>query len=89
MQLELAEYLVNLALETGNYDEDEVNVRESYSGRGMYGRSTAGIVGLHSADIACLILQAAQDMDLTEELEEFDIPSSFSQDSMGLSTIVY
>ena len=89
MQLELAQYIVNQAIETGNYDEEEVRVYENYSGRGMYGRTTAGVVGLTGSEIACMVLQFAQECDLTEELEDLEIPTTFSEDSLGRSMIIY
>lgn len=54
----------------------DVEVRERYSGRGMYGRETAGVVGPRRA-----ILKAAFAADVDA--------GNFEWDSMGLDEIAY
>ena len=71
-----------------NFCEDNgYDLREDYSGRGMFGRSCIGIVGdfnpLHL--VLCLA-----DVLRDEEFDNAeDILGRPCQDSMGLSTIVY
>lgn len=90
MDLQLAKFLVELADDSGEYDMDDVYVREDYSGRAMYGKTTAAVVGLNCNDVAYLVLQNAQDDDcFYERLEPITSIKPLKQDSMGLSTIIY
>lgn len=72
----------------------DAEVREDYSGRGMYGKTCVGIVtdAPHKDIIIATIRVFAQDndgldiMDILDKVEDV-IPSRV--DSMGLSTIYY
>lgn len=60
----------------------DVEVREGYSGRGMYGRKVTGLVVADVSDLIAIGFAAAEagiDMD--------DLPHRY--DSMGRSIIVY
>jgi hypothetical protein len=92
MKLATAEKLKDLIDDMGI--EDEVRVNEDYSGRGMYGDTTAGVVVNDPISIIQVMAQYALDADgieLDDEDHEFlnDIKSGFRTDSMGYDTIVY
>lgn len=73
MKLETAQAIVQAAQE----NELNVTLREHYSGRGMFGKSTAGVVGSRS-DITAAIFHASKD----------ELPS-IRWDNMGLDMIAY
>ena len=93
MDLELAETLVQVLEDEGI----EARLEESYSGRGMYGKTTAGVVLEGDAgDIIRAIINNATCFIKEEEepVEFFDLSERFSignlrQDSMGLGMIIY
>ncbi len=92
MKLEIAKLIVDSAEKL----DLEVKLREGYSGRGMFGKTTAGIVG-SKASITKATAYAAyrfgsedlpeidEDLEIEEFLEELD----FSWDSMGRDEIAY
>lgn len=91
MQKVIAEAIVEAMEEQGH----EASVREGYSGRGMFGKETTGIV----ADSVGTVMRAILS-DVLEEssiirqvAEENDISpldiDGISIDSMGLDTIIY
>ena len=82
MQLELAQKIYDLALETGDYYEEDLELRTNYR------RAGAGIVGIGVLQILSLVVANAHEF-VDEDGDPIFEPSSFSQDSMGLSTIVY
>lgn len=88
MKLETAQRIVEAAKDVG----DDVALRENYSGRGMFGETTAGVVG-RTTDILAAVANAA--FLLGKRGEQADVESFFhdvhrlSQDSMGRETIVY
>lgn len=73
-------------------DFGEVDFRNSYSGRGMYGKQCVGITG---SETACMSLISAVIVALVDEVEADEFPAavdtlmSFSRDNMGLDIIVY
>lgn len=72
----------------------EARVREEYSGRGMYGKTTSGIVVEDPMIIAQAMANFAMEADgleLDDEDHQFlnDITRGFRTDSMGYDTIVY
>lgn len=73
MKLEDAERIVELALDHGH----DMELREDYSGRGMYGKETTAVIG-----DAYMIYWAAGALGIS--------PKALRVDSMGKSdTIVY
>jgi len=84
MDIQLAKQLVELLEDRG----EDASLREDYSGRGMYGRSTAGVV---CDGIGTLLKAVLEDAHLFVEdgSPMYDRISSFSTDSMGYSTIIY
>jgi len=69
-----------------------VEARHDYSGRGMYGRETSGVVIESVTDLVGCMLQNAEE--LAEEVkalqeEGVEMPGGFRTDSMGYDTIVY
>jgi hypothetical protein len=67
--------------------EEDVELRESYSGRGMYGKSCFGLVGRNVASIGMKLTAYLADSD------ELDLAVSLAkcanQDSMGMEGIIY
>lgn len=67
--------------------------RESYSGRGMYGKSTSGVVVEQVTDIAQIAAHAAYllcEQGKMEEAEDLvDELDALQVDNMGLQFIVY
>lgn len=80
-----AQFLVKVTEDCGN---QEIDLRDSYSGRGMYDRTTHGVV-VNSVNVLladCInYLRQASD----EVLEEVPNFQKFSQDNMGMNTILY
>jgi len=87
MKLEHAKAIQRAALSTLGFD---VDVRESYSGRGMYGMSTAAVVGRQGEILQSIALAAAdlavKDYDSAMEFVE-DMGLRF--DGMGHDIVVY
>jgi hypothetical protein len=87
VKLEHAERIVAAANDLGL----DVSLHEDYSGRGMYGRKTAGVSGklgaiLQSVAQAALELADFNDYDTTQDfVKDMDVAS----DSLGRDTIVY
>ena len=76
MKLEHAKLIVEELVE---FEGIEATVRENYSGRGMYGRTTAAVSTRYSEDVfsaaACVGIRLRR--------------SNLSVDSMGLGKVVY
>jgi sugar phosphate isomerase/epimerase len=98
MKIEIAKAIVETAEELGI----EINLYENYSGRGMFGRTTAGIVYDKDGDLLQAVAKAAKVYtEITDEARENGIELAFdvddfihglknlSSDSMGRSTIIY
>ncbi len=93
MKLEIAKAII----EAAQYLEIEgVGIHESYSGRGMYGKSTTAISVDNKGDINRLIvyvgykfgggdIKGLDDVEIEDFVKEFD----FRQDSYGHGIIVY
>ncbi len=73
MQLEIAEELVEIGQENGL----KCSLREKYSGRFMFGRTTAGVVTESIPDL--IALAADNDIEIVD----------YRQDNMGLDFIIY
>jgi hypothetical protein len=96
MNIEHARFLKRVCDDVGN---QECDLREDYSGRGMYGRTTAGIVvdsvPLLLADVLQWVKESIGDTGdahvKTMEWNGGEIPdfSDFRVDNMGRSTILY
>jgi hypothetical protein len=101
MNIELARLLKNICEDVGN---QECEIREDYSGRGMYGKTTAGIVidsvPLLVADILQWVSgnigkhQTVSEGDTNAGIDEWlggEIPdvSDLRVDNMGNQTILY
>lgn len=95
MEYKVAEAIVQ-EMENNGVDAE---IRESYSGRGMYGKTTTGIVcddpvvvGFY-AGICAGIAEGITSGDLYEDLAPDDFFSAFGDgcriDNMGKRTIVY
>jgi hypothetical protein len=101
MDLKLAEMLVQVLEDEGI----DVSLRESYSGRGMYGKDTAGVV-LSEGDVTDILkavinnasmfceVQLGCKIDFPADPGFFDLIEIFTvgglrQDSMGRGMIIY
>jgi len=84
----LAEMIRSAILEL---DNDDVTLRESYSGRGMYGRNCPGITGSFNGcmDVIAEVIKAAYGAGDVEGARVVDTLLCFRQDSMGLDVIIY
>lgn len=91
MKIEVAKAIVEAANECGY----EMKLREDYSGRGMFGRTTTGIVYdsesdmLKSVALAAIRVKEKESEEGAMTAEEFIDELDFSRDNMGYSTIVY
>ena len=88
MDNRLAKILVEIVNEEGG----DCQLREGYSGRGMNGETTSGIVGTSVSEVlSSFMTSTIDDSDLIKDFCEggFGIPTSFKEDSMGMSDILY
>ena len=90
MELKTAEFVVNLIEGIG----EEAEVRSDYSGRGMYGKETAGIVTSCEGNIVRALAEYIEGGDAQhlndDEREVFaDLALGYRTDSMGRDVIVY
>ena len=80
-----AQFLVKVTHDQGN---QEIDLRDNYSGRSMFGRTTYGVVvnsvSTLMADCINFLRQASDEV--LEEVPDFQ---EFSQDNMGMDTILY
>lgn len=97
MEFELAETLVQV-LEEDGIDGIDVSIRESYSGRSMFGKETVGVVinggGVLDALIAvinnatCFVTEEDEPVDFYDLEERFTV-RNMRMDSMGKGIILY
>lgn len=83
MQLEAAQFLIDAA----NYAGIEAEIYENYSGRGMRGESTAGVVVENPIALLGAAIEYAAEGD-DRDLSGWDL-HKLKTDSMGLSSILY
>jgi hypothetical protein len=76
------------------YSPDEVDIRDDYSGRGMYHKKTYGVVFKNWSEGIAAIVDVAESIGCNPD--RFENPEdiledlrNISHDSMGLSIIVY
>ena len=89
MKKEIAEALIEIMEEF--CEENAAKIYEEYSGRGMYGDKTTGIVVSSVGDLIAAIISRA-DLLVEDEYEftdaKFDV-KSIRIDSLGRDTIIY
>lgn len=86
MKLETAQLLSDTAWDSGIESE----VREDYSGRGMYGESTSGVVVNSVEDFVRMVALTVAYIEDFDEREDFATEiQNIKTDSMGRSVIVY
>jgi hypothetical protein len=85
MKIETAKQIVEAAQVIGA----DVTLREGYSGRGMYGRTTAGIVGDRTSIIKATAYAAYATGAAGHDVDGFIDDLDFSWDSMGRDEIAY
>lgn len=92
MKIEQAKFLQRVTEDQGN---QECDLREDYSGRCMYGATTAGIVVDSLPQLLTDVLNYMNDKvgesDIQMEWNGGDVPhfTGFRTDSMGRSMIIY
>jgi hypothetical protein len=94
MKLALAKFI---AQKIEDLTGEEVDIRENYSGRGMYGENTAAIVTNRPLEIADTMVHAYLDAfpdeidELQDAMNEEEGPDfdGFKSDSMGKGYIFY
>ena len=92
MQQEIANKIIECAYDTGRWSDDDISLYEDYSGRAMYGETTAGIVVSREIGVAGLIaivLQFADQFVNDDGMPLFEDVSKLRTDNMGMDTIVY
>jgi len=71
----------------------EVEVREDYSGRGMYGDTTTALIASDISDVIVGMIQFAVNMKEAEDDETIDLICKTAEhlrtDQMGLGIVVY
>lgn len=83
MTIEQAKFLQHITDSLGN---QECEIREGYSGRGMYGAETVGVV----VDSVTTLLMDTLNYFTDHAVDHEGVPfQSFRIDSMGRSTILY
>lgn len=93
MELKLAEALVEALNAVDDYSD--ARVYKDYSGRGMYGSTTAGITGTSTGELTTALLTVIVDDDFTHvlaKLRECDVNVynlNLRTDSLGRSEIIY
>lgn len=74
-------------------DPEDIHVYEDYSGRGMYGNLTDGLVVSNFMEIAKLVRHICEDRDIIEDINVEDfldkITSLSRRDNLGYDTILY
>ena len=87
MTKEQANFLVRATEYAGN---QEIDLRDSYSGRGMYGKTTYGVVvsslPMLFVDTIQYIKEFGEDSKFIEEIPDFD---DFRTDNMARDIIIY
>jgi hypothetical protein len=89
------EYIAKMLLQAIETLAEEVYFRNTYSGRGMYGKTCVGITGSKSdcmLIIGSVIKEAAKASTHADDVdykEVVDTLLDFEQDSMGCSVIIY
>lgn len=87
MKKDLAEKIVAIANEEDRPNATRAPEIVEYSGRGMYGKSTWGILGIPPEEIASLIIHAPEEF-LDEDGPGY-IDVQFKCDTVGSELIVY
>lgn len=85
MEIKTARFLENAA----NHNCSDLDVYEDYSGRGMFGRTTDGVVVDNVEQMLFDVLQYVKDnTNVRAELQNIHL-SSFRIDNMGRKIILY
>jgi rubredoxin len=97
MEAYIAKALRDMIEQIGGGDDPDVQIRNSYSGRGMYGRACPGITGSHKGcmEVIAEVIKEAHrdvvyDVGSGPDFERLvDALLNYSTDSMGLDIILY
>ena len=85
MDMELAEMIIE-AMENNGH---EAELRSNYSGRGMFGKSTHGIIIECGIGVVMAAVISNADIFVDDDGEPIFVIESIRSDSMGLGTILY
>lgn len=86
MRIDIAEEIISAARDMGT----DINLHEDYSGRGMYGDTTAAISGDLNNIIAAVAMAASTLQDNHRKLEDLVVAmQNISTDSYARQIIVY
>ena len=85
------DYTLQQLLKSACEDSGEVNFRNTYSGRGMYGRQCVGITGSRDdcMRVIASVICELHNMDNSAFEEEVEELLGSDQDSMGYDIILY
>jgi hypothetical protein len=71
-----------------DYAGTECSVRDDYSGRGMFGRTTHAIVVPHTLDLLAAVVEYVRTLDF-DEVDAIPLLTGLRQDEMGRDTVIY
>lgn len=73
------------------HSDGRLELKESYSGRGMYGERCSGVVFESYNDLIFTVVYAAGSLQDHEDYDDFidEVMNGFSYDSLGLDKIAY
>ncbi len=91
MTKELADFLVKATEHCGS---QEIDIRNEYSGRGMYGRSTFAVVVDNESELLLNVIQYIKEKDETTErfvetLPDVSNVGTLRTDGMGRKVVIY
>ena len=81
--------IVKLLVEAADANGIEASHYEGYSGRGMFGEKTDGVVIRNQRDFTMLAIYASRAVTVEEANVLHRACRNARQDSLGLSTIIY
>lgn len=93
MEQKIDREIIEEILETAELFDDEANIRENYSGRGMYGRTCFGIVfegesALYRFMAAAGRIDADREHDERPRFDSISLAHNVRTDSMGPGSLI-
>lgn len=86
MTKEQAQFLYD----AGNDAGLDLEIRDSYSGRGMFGEETCAVEGdFTMGELLCAVVEYVRFLNEEGQEDIPEMPRSFREDSMGLGIIIY
>lgn len=81
MDISFAQFLVDNA-------NDHAEIYENYSGRGMFGSTTTGVVCDNPINLLLVAVEYMKNEN-PEDVEDIEVPCQLRTDNMALQTIIY